>query len=364
MPEAVADYLLDGIDPTGAVARSVGLERQAMTADLVTRQEGWERGVRCVMLQNDRIAIEIVVDRALDIASARIRQIPIGGRSPTEIVAPWFVENSGFGPHRGFFGGLLTTCGLDHIGAPAERSAERFQYRARAVDAFPMHGRISGTPARLSAYGVREADGRLEAFVEGMVAQVAVFGEHLTLTRRIRIAYGSAVIHVDDQVENRGYATSPLAVMYHVNIGWPVVAPGARVKTPSRRLRDEGDNSTVRPPARGASERVWAFAADPDASGRGVAGIANPRVNAAQAAGARLTWDAAALPTLLQWEMANVAGHYVIGLEPSTAFTAAADDGSRFPILEPGQSKRLGVTIELLHGAAGRDLLNETEQSS
>jgi hypothetical protein len=197
-----------------------------------------------------------------------------------------------------------------------------------------------------------------------MVAQVAVFGEHLTLTRRIRIAYGSAVIHVDDQVENRGYATSPLAVMYHVNIGWPVVAPGARVKTPSRRLRDEGDNSTVRPPARGASERVWAFAADPDASGRGVAGIANPRVNAAQAAGARLTWDAAALPTLLQWEMANVAGHYVIGLEPSTAFTAAADDGSRFPILEPGQSKRLGVTIELLHGAAGRDLLNETEQSS
>ena len=66
----------------------------------------------------------------------------------------------------------------------------------------------------------------------------------------------------------------------------------------------------------------------------------------------------------MQWELANVAGHYVIGLEPSTAFTAAADDGSRFPILEAGQSKRLGVTIELLHGAAGRDLLNEAEQSS
>jgi hypothetical protein len=136
------------------------------------------------------------------------------------------------------------------------------------------------------------------------------------------------------------------------------------VKTPSRRLRDEGDNSVVRAPARGVSERVWAFAADPDASGRGVAGIANARVDAAQAAGARLTWDAAALPTLVQWEMANVAGHYVIGLEPSTAFPAAADDGSRFPILEPGQSKRLGVTIELLHGPAGRDLLNQAEHSS
>jgi hypothetical protein len=59
MPEAIADYLLGGIDPTGAVARSVGLERQTMTADLVTRQEGWERGVRCIILQNDRIAIEV-----------------------------------------------------------------------------------------------------------------------------------------------------------------------------------------------------------------------------------------------------------------------------------------------------------------
>jgi hypothetical protein len=362
MSEGPADFRLDGIEPTGAIARSVGLVRQAMAADLVTRGDGWERGVRSVLLQNDRISIEVVVDRALDIASARVRQIPIAWRSPTEIVAPWFVENSGFGPHRGFFGGLLTTCGLDHIGAPVARSAERFGYRARATDAFPMHGRISGSPARLSAYGVSEADGGLEAFVEGVVTQVAVFGEYLALTRRISIAYGSAVIRVDDHVANHGYASSPLAVMYHVNMGWPVVAPGARVKTPPRRLRGEGDNSPVRAPSAGAAERVWIFAADPDGQGRGTAGIANAHVDAASAAGARLTWDATALPTLVQWEMANVAGHYVIGLEPSTAFTSDAPDGTGFPILEPGQSKRLGVAIELLHGAAGSDLLGEQER--
>src|SRR5271156_249819 len=197
MSEAGPDYRLDGIDPTGAFARSVGLARQAMAADLVTRGDGWERGVRSVLLQNDRISIEVVVDRSLDIASARIRQIPIAWRSPTEIVAPWFVENSGFGPHRGFFGGLLTTCGLDHIGRPTERSAQRFGYAARATDSFPMHGRISGTPGRLSGYGVRERGGKLEAFVEGLVTQVAVFGEHLTLKRSIRIAYGSALIHIE-----------------------------------------------------------------------------------------------------------------------------------------------------------------------
>jgi hypothetical protein len=104
------------------------------------------------------------------------------------------------------------------------------------------------------------------------------------------------------------------------------------------------------------------FAADPDAQGRGMAGIANSQVDAASAAGARLTWDAAALPTLVQWETANVAGHYVIGLEPSTALISPATDGAQFPTLEPGQSKRLGVMIELLHGAAGRDLLVEEGQ--
>jgi Domain of unknown function (DUF4432) len=361
MPERDADFQLDAIDPAGALARSVGLERQAMAADLVTRQDGWERGVRSVLLQNDRIAIEVVVDRGLDIASARIRQIPIGWRSPTEIVAPWFVENAGFGPHRGFFGGLLTTCGLDHIGVPVERSAERFGYPARPTDTFPMHGRVSGTPARLTAYGVREINGGLEAFVEGAVTQVAVFGEHLTLTRRVSVAFGTSLVRVEDEVSNHGYATSPLAVMYHVNIGWPVVAPGARIRTPSRRLRGEGDNRLVRAPVAGAQQRVWVFAAEADEGGRGSAGIANAHVDARSAAGVELTWDAAALPTLVQWEMSNIAGHYVIGLEPSTALVSGGADGGGFPTLEPGQSMRLGVAVELLHGAAGRDLLNDAE---
>jgi hypothetical protein len=355
--DAAAQFRLDEIDPVGALARCVGLARQTMAADLVVRGDGWERGVRAVLLQNDRISIEVVVDRAVDIAGARIRQIPIAWRSPTEIVAPWFVENRGFGPHRAFFGGLLTTCGLDHIGVPAERSAERFGYSARATDAFPMHGRVSGSPARLMSYGVREEEGQLVAFVEGVVSQVAVFGEHLTLTRRVSIAYGRGVVTVDDEVANHGYASSPLAMMYHVNFGWPLVAPGAVVNTPSLRLRGEGDNRLVRGPKPGATERVWSFAVEPDERGRGSAGIANARVDATRAAAAALTWDATALPTLVQWEIANVAGHYAIALEPSTMLPVDPASPARFPTLDPGESLRLGVKIELLEGAAGDDLL-------
>jgi hypothetical protein len=353
-PTTTESLWLDTIDAMSGSARAVGLARQTMAADLITRGDGWERGVRSVLLQNDRLAIEVVVDRGLDIASARIRQIPVAWRSPTEIVAPWFVENAGFGPHRGFFGGLLTTCGLDHIGRPAERSAQRFGYAARATDTFPMHGRISGTPARLSGYGVRERDGKLEAFVEGLVTQVAVFGEHLTLRRSINITFASATIRIEDEVENNGYASSPLAVMYHVNVGWPVVAPGAHVRVGGRLLRGDEDFAAVHPPSAGRPERVWFFEA-----GAGVAGVANRQVDSAQAAGLRLNWDATALPTLVKWEIANVAGHYAIGLEPSTMRISDNAPEPSFPTLEPGQSTRLGVTIELLHGAAGQDLLGD-----
>ena len=80
---------------------------------------------------------------------------------------------------RGFYRGLLTSCGPDHIGPPAERAAERFHCPNRRADAFPMHGRYNASPARLIGYGVRVRDGLLEAYVEGAVTQVAVFGEHL-----------------------------------------------------------------------------------------------------------------------------------------------------------------------------------------
>jgi hypothetical protein len=59
----------------------------------------------------------------------------------------------------------------------------------------------------------------------------------------------------------------------------------------------------------------------------------------------------------VQWEIANVAGHYAIALEPSTAFPVDPASPARFPTLDPGETRRLGVKIELLDGAAGDDLL-------
>ena len=130
---------------------------------------------------------------------------------------------------RDSFGGLLTTCGMDHVGKPARRSATRFGYPNRATETLPLHGRVSNIPARLLRYGVEEIDGVPTAFAEGEVQQVAVFGENLVLMRRIALPIHSRTLTVTDAVANRGYASSPFALLYHVNVGWPTLAPGAEL---------------------------------------------------------------------------------------------------------------------------------------
>lgn len=349
-------YRLDQIAPAGERAKDVGLARQLMGADLITRGDGWERGVRSVLLQNDRVALEVVVDRGFDIAGARVRQVPIGWRSATDIVAPWFVENTGFGPHRSFFGGLLKTCGLDHIGLPAKHEVSGGR---QAAGEFPMHGRISGAPGRLHGYGVAAtADGGLEAFVEGSVTQVAVFDEHLTLHRRISIAFGNATIRMADTVTNHGYRPAQLAMLYHVNVGWPVLSPQATLCMPRGLVNGAHDYAPIAPVEDGAS-RSWTFEADGGSEGRARAGIANANIDASQSAGLLVSWDPAVLPTMLHWQMNRRAGNYVLAFEPSTIQPAGS--GSPFPILEPAQSMSLGIDIELLHGAAGQDLLETAE---
>lgn len=321
------------LDPLG-----LGIVRQTMSADLVTRGDGWERGTRSVLLSNDRVAVEVVVDRALDIAGARVDGIPIGWRSPVPIVAPWYVEQHGFGPHRGFFGGLLTTGGPDHIGPPATRSAERFGYAARVEDAFPMHGRLSGAPAVLHGYGI-DSSATPVAWVEGEVQIVSVFGENLVLIRRVELRYGDTTVRVRDRLSNRGYASSPLALLYHVNAGWPVAAPGALIEVPGA----HGPLEPLEEPRDGEAERVRLHPAGP---GRATASITHA-IGPSERVGMRVRWDADVLPQLVEWRLLRGAGHYAVALEPTSI--RHTDDGVEFSTIEPGQYVDIELDIELLH---------------
>jgi hypothetical protein len=50
----------------------------------------------------------------------------------------------------------------------------------------------------------------------------------------------------------------------------------------------------------------------------------------------------------VRWQLANVAGHYVLEREPCTWRAEPTSNELSFPTLQPGEARRLGVTIELL----------------
>ena len=98
---------------------------------------------------------EVLVDRGFDIGRAWFGGRPLAWWSPVGLVGPWYSEPSGIGWFRAFPGGLVSTCGLDHMLLGGTDDATVFNFPHRKTEAYGLHGRYPGLPARLAGYGAR-----------------------------------------------------------------------------------------------------------------------------------------------------------------------------------------------------------------
>jgi hypothetical protein len=342
---------------TGALAQVAGVE-------LLEYADGPERGVRVLDVRTGAgLSFRVAVDRGFDLLSADYRGVPIGWRSPTGARHPGLasVEDSrGWGFLRSFTG-LLATCGLDHALAPATSSLARYIYPGFTDGDYPLHGRISQIPARLLGYGERWEGDACTLWAEGEVAQMAVFGENLVLTRRIEAALGGTVITVADRVENRGYRPTPHMLLYHYNFGYPLLDDGAELVVPSRAivhavhgdLRAQGVGHRLQgPPKADFSEQVYEHDVVAGADGMASALLVNPALGAG-GFGIRLDYDRTALPCLLQWQCLQ-SGLYVLGIEPSTNHVLGrkfAEERGELMQLEHADERHYRTRLSVLDGA-------------
>src|SRR2546427_8346479 len=136
--------------------RRVGRLEQVAGVRLVTLGDGVERGVRVLEFRTGTgFEFDVVVDRAFDIGRCEHAGRALAWTSRTGFAGPWFYEPVGLGFLRSFGGGLLTTCGLDHVLLPAEDTAEQYGYPDKPRETYGLHGRVTGRPARLVGYGER-----------------------------------------------------------------------------------------------------------------------------------------------------------------------------------------------------------------
>ena len=87
------------------------------------------------------LRFKVVIDRGMDIADAFMNQFGLAWISRLGVAAPNIYARSGNSWLYGLGGGLLVTCGLDHVGPAADGPR----------GSFPLHGRIGMLPAVLES---------------------------------------------------------------------------------------------------------------------------------------------------------------------------------------------------------------------
>ncbi len=316
-------------DKVSNIAQVGGIETSVL-------DNGLGKGVRIAWINTGTgLRFKVVIDRALDIADAFFNQYSLSWLNHPGVVAPQPFSNRGTDWLRTFGGGLITTCGLSHVGGP-----EQDEHGERG-----LHGLISNISAEVvSIIQPDPARGIFSMSITGIIKQTQIFGPSLELKRTISATLGSSIIHLHDEIINRGNETAPHMLLYHCNFGWPLADEGAQIFC-------NGEKTitcpTVSEKHNGSGQDVFFIDSAPNKEGICVCGIENKKIGLA----AVLKFPKKQLPWLTNWQH-WAKGEYVTGIEPGThppiGQAKAREEGSLI-FIAPGETRTYDLEIDILN---------------
>ena len=231
---------------------------------------------------------------------------------------------------------------------------------------YGLHGRISNLPAEQVSWGGSWNGDNYSLFAQGTVRQTTVFGENITLTRRISTDLGGQGLDIYDTVENHGFNRVPHMMLYHINVGFPAVNDNARLIAPTRSItcRDadaeakKDHYAQMQPPETGYRETVYFHDLAPDSvhcvNAAVVDDTADSGLPGSPGFGVFCRYHADQLPRFIEWKMMD-AGTYVVGMEPANCLVMgrpAERAANTLQHLEPGETRRYAIKIGAILGAA------------
>jgi hypothetical protein len=191
--------------------------------------------------------------------------------------------------------------------------------------------------------------------ISGRTRQTALFLENLVLQRRITTALGSNCLHIEDVVVNDGFAPAPHMLLYHFNLGFPLVSEHTRLQLRAEETWPRDKAAEVEPtdwacfqkPTPGYQEQVFIHRPRTGQDGKATVELDNPQLGV----GLRWTYDATTLPYLMEWKMMGE-GAYVVGIEPANCDGLGGRRSTRetgeLPIIEPGESRHYSIELEVI----------------
>ncbi|GEK23269.1 DUF4432 family protein [Cellulomonas xylanilytica] len=272
------------------------------------------------------LAFDVLPDRGLDLGATWWGSTPVAWRSPNPVDP---------GPGRDwesrFLGGLLATCGPDNIGEPRGSSGQ--------------HGTHHLTPATDVHWSRERTEQGWTVVVRGVVAHTSLGGPRILVEREVVASTGTPAVEVRDVVRNVGDQPVGVPLLYHVNLGAPLLRPGVRLDV-------DADEWVVREPL--PEDRHPLVTPEPGpglapvvAEHLGVRGARATLVGDDEHPDVVVTWTGATLPRLCTWSW-PARGAYVLGVEPTNAPLFGPErelPSAGAPVLEPGESWTTGVRI-------------------
>jgi hypothetical protein len=187
------------------------------------------------------------------------------------------------------------------------------------------------------------------------MVEAEVFKPTVVLERTISTALGSREIRIDDRISNAGHAPSAAMLLYHVNLGWPLLSQKSRLLVNPETVRPVTDHAAktlkthreMLPPTPGFKEMVYTMQPRAGRDGLARAALVNPALDGGTALA--LAWTKKTLPYVMEWKMMGQ-GEYVLGIEPANSpFPPRAKlrASGRMPVLEPGESFETSLTLSV-----------------
>jgi hypothetical protein len=297
----------------------------------------------------------VLADRCLDIAGLSFKGTNCSYISKAGIVAPEYYEANGIGFLRSFFTGFLTTCGLRNVGSPCEENGEIFS----------LHGRISNTPAEEVCAQTEWVDAAPVLTISGKMREARLFGENLILGRKITCRYGENRITIENTVENCGFKREALLLLFHFNMGYPLLDEDAVLVTPTEKLtprdpeaeKGKTYNHQCQPPTPDYQEQVFYHNLKADKNGATCVALINKKLEI----GVAIRFNKNQLFNFTQWKQMGE-GDYVMGMEPCNCYVGGRTDPRNSEILEhlePGEIRKFDLTVELLNGRKEIDAMTK-----
>lgn len=308
---------------------------------------GKAKGVRAIDVRNGTgLEFTVLADRCLDIAGLSFRGTNCSYISKAGIVAPEYFEENNIGFLRSFYAGFLTTCGLRNVGSLCEENGETFS----------MHGRIANTPGEEISAAIEWIDDVPVLTISGKMREARLFGENLVLGRKIICRYGETKITIQNTVENMGFRKEALMLLFHFNIGYPLLDEDSILVTPTAKLtprdtdafKGKTNYNICQPPTPGYSEQVFYHNLKTNVQGDTTVAIINKKLEL----GVAIHFNKKQLFNFTQWKQMGE-GEYVMGMEPCNCYVGGRLDPLNNGILEylaPGEIRNFDLTVELLNG--------------